>query len=484
MSNSLLNLEPKTVWNYFYSILQIPRPSKHEHKVVAFLENFAIEHGLEYKKDRAGNLVIRKPASKGYEHKPSIALQSHLDMVCEKHSHVEKDFLKDPIEAYIDGDWVKANGTTLGADNGIGIALQLAILSDNQLKTGPIECLFTVEEETGLNGALALESDMLQSKILINLDSEDDGEFFIGCAGGKDTIGYLPFQTEIIDDTHVFYKIHVSGLIGGHSGDDIHKSRGNANKILIRFLWLHQNKLQLKLSYIDGGNLRNAIPREAFAIIAIPQQNESFLQKLIQDFQSIIKQELCNSDPGVIINCQISEPVQTVLKPELQKKLLNLLYALPHGVIAWSQTIPNFVETSTNLASIKIIDNEIVITTSQRSSIESAKENICNMVAACFELANARYKHSDGYPGWNPNPNSRILNIATKTWKKLYGTEPVVRAIHAGLECGLFSEKFTGIDIISYGPTIRNAHSPDEMLHIPSVKHFWELTIEILNSIE
>lgn len=484
MQNVFAHLEPQQVWKYFYEITQIPRPSKHEQKIINYLIRFAQEHGLEYEQDSAGNVVIRKPAYLGYEHKPWVALQSHMDMVCEKHSHVEKDFFNEPIEPYIDGDWVKARGTTLGADNGIGMALQLAILADPSIQAGPIECLFTVDEETGLTGAFALEPHMLRSKILINLDSEDDGEFFIGCAGGKDTIGTMKMQTLVVPADHKFYKIHVSGLQGGHSGDDIHKGRGNANKILIRFLWKHQKTFELKLAYIDGGNLRNAIPREAFAVIALPHQFEQQLLQKIDEYQSILKQELCVTDSGVTITCTATETFPTVMHPETQQKLLNLLYALPHGVIAWSQNIPNFVETSTNLASVKIQDEQIVITTSQRSSLESAKENICNMVAACFELAGAQYQHSDGYPGWNPNPDSRLLNIAKSTWKRLYHSEPVIRAIHAGLECGLFSEKFPGLDMISYGPTMRNVHSPDEMLYIPSVKRFWEFTLELLQAIE
>jgi dipeptidase D len=483
MSHEITNLEPTSVWKYFYEITQVPRPSKKEEKIIAWLEKFAIDSGLEYHKDKIGNILIRKNASQGMEHKPWVALQSHMDMVCEKHSHVEKDFLIDPIEPFIDGEWIKAKGTTLGADDGIGMAVQLALLSDHSLVHGPIECLFTVDEETGLTGAFGLEAGFMKSNILLNLDSEDDGEFFIGCAGGKDTVGKLNIETNPAPGGQTFFKVAVSGLKGGHSGDDIEKGLGNANKILCRFLWQYQDELKIRISKIDGGNLRNAIPREAYAVICVPQEQSELLKKAIIAYDETIKKELFVTDSGVQVSIETSENGISVFAIPLQRILLDLIYSLPHGVESWAQDIKGFVETSTNLASIKSVGDKLIITTSQRSSVESAKTNICNKVAAVFHLAGAEFEHSDGYPGWTPNPNSKLLQTAKESWKKLYGEEPVVRAIHAGLECGLFSEKYPGMDMISYGPTLRGVHSPDERLLIPTVKKFWDFTIEILRNI-
>lgn len=483
MSHEMLQLQPTLVWKYFYEITQVPRPSKHEEKIIAWLEDFAKKEGLDYAKDKTGNVVIRKNATKGFENKPWVALQSHMDMVCEKHSHIDKNFLTDPIDPFIEDEWIKAKGTTLGADDGIGMAVQLALLADHTIEHGNIECLFTVDEETGLTGAFGLESGFLKSNILLNLDSEDDGEFFIGCAGGKDTVGKLSMETNPAPSGVSFFTISVSGLKGGHSGDDIEKGLGNANKILGRFLWEYQDALQIRIAHIDGGNLRNAIPREAKAVICVPQTHSAQLQLLLNNYDSILKKELFTTDPGVEISIAPSENKISVLSIPLQKNLLNLIYAMPHGVIAWAQDIKGFVETSTNLASVKIEGDVIIITTSQRSSVDSAKINICNMVASVFELSDAMYEHSDGYPGWTPNPKSKVLQVAKASWQKLFGNEPVVRAIHAGLECGLFSEKYPEMDMISYGPTLRGVHSPDERLHIPTVQKFWDLTLDILKNI-
>ncbi len=484
MSHEILQLEPTSVWKYFYEITKVPRPSKKEEKIIAWLENFAKEHNLEYQIDKTGNVLIRKNASPGFENKPWVCLQSHMDMVCEKHSHVQKDFLNDPIDVIIDGEWVKADGTTLGADDGIGMAVQLAILADPSLQHGHIECLFTVDEETGLTGAFGVEAGFMKSNILLNLDSEDDGEFFIGCAGGKDTVGRLNMETNPVPEGYKFIQVNIAGLKGGHSGDDIEKGLGNANKILCRFLWQHQNEFQMRIAHIDGGNLRNAIPREAYAVIGVPAEKIEKLKELLQEFDHVLKNELFVTDPGVNVTVKDADNAISVFSMPLQKTLLNLIYALPHGVVAWAQDIKGFVETSTNLASIKIEGDKIVITTSQRSSVDSAKTNVCNKVASVFQLAGAEYEHSDGYPGWTPNPNSKVLKFAKGAWEKLFGEEPVVRAIHAGLECGLFSEKYPGMDMISYGPTLRGVHSPDERLLIPTVKKFWDFTLEVLKNIE
>ena len=485
MSNPFKNIEPHKVWQYFYEITQIPRPSKNEDKIITYLENFAKSKNLEYKKDRVNNIVIRKPASKGGENKPMVALQCHVDMVCEKNNDVDKDFLKDPIEAYIDGEWVKAKGTTLGADDGIGVAMQLAILDSDIDGIGPIECLFTVDEETGLTGANGLENDMIKSKYLINLDSEDEGQIFIGCAGGKNTLGFLPIKYQSGQEKNSV-EVFVSGLKGGHSGDDIEKKRGNAIKLLTRIVYdlLNSNET-IQLVNIEGGNLHNAIPREATAVLCYDNEDDyNKIKNIIADYQNIFKTELKISDPGVKITITKKDITNKWLDREMAFRLIRLLYVLPHGVFAWSQDIPDFVETSTNLASIKKQDEQYIITTSQRSSLESAKENICNKVKSAFELAQANVEVNDGYPGWTPNPESYLLKLVAEETEKVLNKKPVIRAIHAGLECGLFSEKFPGLEMVSIGPEMKGVHSPDERLLIPSVKRTFDILINVLKKID
>jgi len=485
MSNPFKNLEPHKVWQYFYEITQIPRPSKNEDKIITYLENFAKSKNLEYKKDRVNNIVIRKPASKGGENKPMVALQCHVDMVCEKNNDVDKDFLKDPIEAYINGEWVKAKGTTLGADDGIGVAMQLAILDSDIDGIGPIECLFTVDEETGLTGANGLENDMIKSKYLINLDSEDEGQIFIGCAGGKNTLGFLPIKYQSGQEKNSV-EVFVSGLQGGHSGDDIEKKRGNAIKLLTRIVYdlLNSNET-IQLVNIEGGNLHNAIPREATAVLCYDNEDDyNKIKNIIADYQNIFKTELKISDPGVKITITKKDITNKWIDREMAFRLIRLLYVLPHGVFAWSQDIPDFVETSTNLASIKKQDEQYIITTSQRSSLESAKENICNKVKSAFELAQANVEVNDGYPGWTPNPESYLLKLVAEETEKVLNKKPVIRAIHAGLECGLFSEKFPGLEMVSIGPEMKGVHSPDERLLIPSVKRTFDILINVLKKID
>ena len=485
MSNPFKNIEPHKVWQYFYEITQIPRPSKNEDKIITYLENFAKSKNLEYKKDRVNNIVIRKPASKGGENKPMVALQCHVDMVCEKNNDVDKDFLKDPIEAYIDGEWVKAKGTTLGADDGIGVAMQLAILDSDIDGIGPIECLFTVDEETGLTGANGLENDMIKSKYLINLDSEDEGQIFIGCAGGKNTLGFLPIKYQSVQEKNSV-EIFVSGLQGGHSGDDIEKKRGNAIKLLTRIVYdLLNSDETIQLVNIEGGNLHNAIPREATAVLCYDNEDDyNKIKNIVEDYQNIFKTELKISDPGVKITITKKDITNKWLDREMAFRLIRLLYVLPHGVFAWSQDIPDFVETSTNLASIKKQDEHYIITTSQRSSLESAKENICNKVKSAFELAQANVEVNDGYPGWTPNPESYLLKLVAEETEKVLNKKPVIRAIHAGLECGLFSEKFPGLEMVSIGPEMKGVHSPDERLLIPSVKRTFDILINVLKKID
>lgn len=483
MNEEILKLEPTIVWSYFSEILEIPRPSKKEEKIVEYLLNFGKKHNLETLQDEVGNVLIRKSATVGMKNRQSVVLQSHIDMVCEKNSDKVHDFDKDPIESLIENGWVTANGTTLGADDGIGIAAQLAILASNEIIHGPIECLFTIDEETGLTGAFGLQSGFLKSKVLLNLDSEDDGQIFIGCAGGQDTIAWLPYDKIDIPEEYITFKIMVSGLKGGHSGDEINQNRGNANKILNRFLWANLNDLNLKLNNFDGGNLRNAIAREAFAIIMVPNDKSDELKTRISAFEKDVRTEYHISEPDLKISIDNSENPEFVLDSESTEELLNAIYACPHGVIAMSQDIEDFVETSTNLASVKFQEDEVLITTSQRSSIESAKFDISAMVASVFKLAGGRVKHTDGYPGWKPNANSKIVAQTAEAYERLFNKKPEVLAIHAGLECGLIGDKYPDMDMTSYGPTIKRAHSPDEKIEIETVDKFWKLTLDILKNI-
>ena len=483
MSKELDKLQPSGVWKYFQEICKIPRPSKKEEKIAAYLVDFGKKHGLETIVDEIGNILIRKPATKGMEDRKTVVLQSHIDMVCEKNSDTVHDFDNDPIQPFIEGEWVKARGTTLGADDGIGVAAQLALLETDKIAHGPIECLFTVDEETGLTGAFGLKSDLLKGRILLNLDSEDEGEIFIGCAGGIDTLISMNYIKTRVEEGRIAYKVKVSGLTGGHSGDDINKGRGNANKILNRMLWEASQRFAMRLAMFDGGNLRNAIAREAEALITLPKHTAAEFEKFIKRGQEIVMHELKATEPGLKIYAESTHLPALVFDAVAQTHLLNALYACPHGVIAMSADIPNFVETSTNLASVKTLDDKVVISTSQRSSVDTSKDDIANMVEAVFSLAGATSVRSDGYPGWTPNPNSEILDISVKSYTKLFKAEPKVLAIHAGLECGLIGEKYPGMDMISYGPTIKGAHSPDERLLIDTVQKFWDLTIDILKNI-
>lgn len=483
MNNELLGLKPARLWYYFTQILQIPRPSKKEDRIVKYLVDFGRQHGLETLRDEIGNVLIRKPATPGMEKKKMVVLQSHVDMVCEKNNDVTFDFDNDPIQARIDGDWVKATGTTLGADDGIGVAAQLALLEAKDIQHGPIECLFTIDEETGLTGAFGLKPGFLKSSILLNLDSEDDGELFIGCAGGKDTVIEMNYNTEEVPSSHRALQLTVSGLLGGHSGDDISKGRGNAVKIMNRMLWHGEAHFGLRLANFKGGNLRNAIAREAVAAFVVPADKEKSFLDYVKLFTKQVKAEYKITEPDLMIDYELAEGLDLVMDSVSQGKLLNALYACPHGVIAWSAEIPNFVETSTNLASVMFTDTKVMITTSQRSSVESAKEDIGNMVASVFHLAGATVKHTDGYPGWKPNPESMIVDLTAKLYKELFNEEPKVLAIHAGLECGLIGDVYPEMDMISYGPTIKGAHSPDERLLISTVEKFWDLTVKVLEEI-
>lgn len=484
MSNTLNNLQPAAVWQYFGQLMNIPRPSKHEAKVSAFLQEFGRKLNLETLADEVGNVLIRKPASKGYENAPGVCLQAHMDMVCEKNGDKEFDFLTQPIQAYVEDGWLIGDGTTLGADDGIGVAAAMAILADDSIQHGPLECLFTVDEETGLTGAANLHTDWLKSSILLNFDDEDEGEYCIGCAGGIDTTVAIDYTTRPVPADESSYRIKVSGLQGGHSGDDINRGRGCAIKILNRILWNATEKHKIGLARIDGGNLRNAIAREAWADIVVAHDYEEAFRKMVDDFAQHICFEFRTTEPNLQVTLEpIEEPACLIDRPT-QYNLLNALYACAHGVLAMSREIENFVETSTNLASVKMDGHQIHIATSQRSSVESAKHAAAQKIEATFRMIGAHVSHGDGYPGWTPNPDSKVLRVGVETYKRMFGHDPIVRAIHAGLECGLIGEKYPNMDMISYGPTLRGVHAPGEKIEIKTVEMFWNLTCEILRNLK
>ncbi|MGV8963957.1 MAG: aminoacyl-histidine dipeptidase [Candidatus Saccharimonadaceae bacterium] len=482
---TIKDLKPAEIWSYFYDITQIPRPSKKEEKIIAYLLDFAMKHNLEVKQDKAGNVLITKEATQGKENLPTVILQSHLDMVCEKNADVEHDFDNDPIETYIDGEWLKAKGTTLGADNGIGVAAQLAVLASKDIAHGKIEALFTVDEETGLTGAFALENDLLTGAILLNLDTEEEGEIYIGCAGGKGTKAYFNYKLKETPKGYFWFRVEVKGLKGGHSGSDIDHGLGNANKILNRFLYKFiDEKYKMVISEIDGGNLHNAIAREAFAVVGVKNKYKETIRIELNHLLAEVQDELKHTEPNVNITLESTDEPKKVIGAKKVRKLVMAIYACPHGVIDMSRDIPGVVETSTNLASIKMRkNNTIEIGTSQRSLTESAKHDILNMVSSVFKLAGAEVVNSEGYPGWKPNPDSPILQVAKDEYKKLYNKFPEVKVIHAGLECGLFVEKYPELDMISIGPTMRDVHSPDEKVEIASVGKWWDFFVKLLENL-
>jgi dipeptidase D len=481
---NVTDLEPRRVWAFFHEITRVPRPSKKEGKIIAYVEGIAAKHGIALKKDRAGNLLLSKPATKGYEDRPPVVLQAHLDMVCEKNGHVCHDFDSDPVKTVIDGDWLHADGTTLGADNGIGLAAALAVVTSDDIEHGAIECLFTVDEETGLTGAKALEKGFITGQILLNLDSEDEGQIFVGCAGEKGTVATFSGEAATAPDADLYFRIMVTGLNGGHSGCDIHRGRGNANKILARFLYKLQQTCPFTLASIAGGNLHNAIPREAQAVVGISAGYREEVRIMLNHFAADIENELKDADPNVKFIMETADKPDTCLPDRLKEALLRALIACPHGVIGMSRDIENLVETSVNLASVKMTGAaEIVVATSQRSSTDSEKEAIADQVAAIFLLAGAKVEHDEGYPGWKPNPDSAILQIAIESYRRLFRKEALVMAVHAGLECGLFREKYPQLDMISFGPTVYDVHSPDERIEIKTVGLWWQHLLDILRNV-
>lgn len=483
MSNAIEGLKPELVWKYFAEIAKIPHGSKNEAAISKYVYDTAKKLGLDAKQDKFGTVVVYKPASSGHENKKSICLQGHLDMVCEKNADKVHDFMKDPIELVRKGNVIMANGTTLGADNGIAVATNLAIMEDKSLQHGPLEFLFTIDEETGLTGANNLQPGFVQSKILINLDSEEEGAIYVGCSGGKDTLGTWKAAFEKAPAPMVAAEISVKGLKGGHSGLEIDKGRGNAIKIMNRVL-IELSAIGSKLSAINGGNKRNAIPRECVAFIFLPRNNLAKAKKIVAEYNETIKAELATVDPDLIIS-MVDKPREKkakVINKALQKKFLRTIAGLPHGVIKMSADIPGLVETSTNVGVINTTDKAIVVSTSQRSSVESEKLEICQTVASIFELGDAKVEPSVGYPGWKPNLESPILKHAKETYKSLSGKEPHVKAIHAGLECGIIGEKYPGMDMISFGPTLEAVHSPDEKIYIDTVEKYWNFLLAILKN--
>lgn len=478
-------LKPAGVFRFFEEICQIPRPSKHEEKIIAYLQEFGKKYNLKTTTDACGNVLLEKPATPGMEKRKTVVLQAHMDMVPDKRKDVEHDFLKDPIETWIDGEWLKAKGTTLGADNGIGVATGLAVLADDSIEHGPIECLFTRDEETGLTGAFEIQNGFMHGDILLNLDSEDEGEIFIGCAGGVDSVGTFTYQDVDVPADYYACRVEVKGLLGGHSGDDINRGRANANKLLNRFLMKAAKQFHIYLCEIGGGSLHNAIPGVAHAIIALPEAYKHNLRALLNLFIADVQAEYYITDPGLQIVMESVATPKIAIDCDTAKRLCQTLYAIPHGVFCMSQDVPGLVETSTNLATIKMnpTNHQIIIGTSQRSSTESSKEDIATMVRTVLEMGGAEVTHGDGYPGWKPNPHSEILTVAVESYKRLFGKEPKVKAIHAGLECGLFLEKYPKLDMISFGPTLRGVHTPDERMLIPTVDLFWQHLLDILKNV-
>lgn len=471
------------VWPFFDAITKVPRPSKHEEKIIAFLLDFAKERGLEAKTDSVGDILMTVPATKGCENAEPVILQAHVDMVCEKNSDREINFLTDPIDYYVEDGWVRARGTTLGADDGLGVALALAIVDGGlkgKIEHGPLYCLFTVDEETGLTGAYNVEADFLPAKRLINLDSEDEGQIFIGCAGGCTTKASFNLITEPASPNMMGVSIQLSGLLGGHSGGDIHLGRANANKVLARFIRIASDKFGLRLASFNGGNLHNAIPREATALCAVPLSHKEDLRVEFNCFVADIEEEFKGVEPGIKFKMESDNLPDKLMTEDLQNKLINALVACPHGVIEMSHTMENLVQTSSNLASVRTNETTINIVTSQRSSVEAGKVCAQASVAATFELAGASVEESEGYPSWTPNPDSELVRTASECYRELFNKDAEILAIHAGLECGLFGGKKSGMDMISVGPTLRAVHSPDEAVDIASVDKFWIFILELL----
>lgn len=480
-----VELKPISVFEHFAKINAIPRPSKHEEQIIEYLKEFGKSRGLETKVDKTGNVLISKPATKGMEHLPTVVLQSHMDMVCDKLVDIEFNFLTDPIQTYIDGEWLKAKGTTLGADDGIGVAMELALLDANDIEHGPIECLFTVDEETGLTGAFGLEAGFMSGKYLVNLDSEDEGQIFVSCAGGITTTSMFNFKREDAPAGMFFMEASLKGLIGGHSGDDINKKRANAIKILSRFLYMVQDTMELRLAQWNSGKMHNAIPRDGKVIFAIPADKKEEVVAMWNNFTKGVEEEFHVTDPTMVWNLG-SADAQTVIEKRVARNLILAVQAMDNGPLTTCQdeALAYMVETSSNVASVQSSENEVIVVASQRSNVMSNLRNMANAIKACFELAGANVSQSDGYPAWKMNPKSELVKVAVEEYERLFSKKPLVLGIHAGLECGLFSEKYPDMDMVSFGPTLRYVHTPEECLHIPSVGMVWDHLLAILKNIK
>ena len=478
-------MEPKAVFDIFAQINQVPRPSKHEEKISKWLQDFAAAHGIECVADEAMNVIMHVPATPGYEDHEGVILQAHMDMVCEKDGNVQHDFMTDPIQTYMDGEFLKAKGTTLGADDGIGISMALAAITDPDLPHPAIECLFTVDEETGLTGAMKLKDGMLKAKKLINIDSEDDGQIFIGCAGGIDTLAKMHYEPSPITNhqSPIAIRLSVSRLMGGHSGDDINKGRANANQLLVWFLARIWPQTEVQLASINGGNLRNAIAREAEAVIVIPMAYKEQIRIEWNHYVAQMENVFGEVEKDMRLDLESCDIPETFIPAEKAYRLIMALCECPHGMIAMSKEMPGLVETSTNLASIKMRDGYIEVNTSQRSSIESSKHHLKWAVEQALSMACDEVTHGDGYPGWAPNPNSALLEVVKKAYVDLFKEQPKVLAIHAGLECGLFLEKYPYLDMVSIGPQMYGVHSPQERLSIPSTERCYKWLCQTLKSL-
>lgn len=483
MSKDILKLKPEAVWKNFYELTQIPRPSKKEEKVRAFLKKFGEDLKLETIVDEIGNVIIKKPATEGMEDRKGIILQGHMDMVPQKNADTEHDFEKDPIDAYVDGEWVTAKGTTLGADNGMGVAASMAVLESIDIAHGPIEALITMDEETGMTGAENLKAGVLDGDILMNLDSEDEGELYIGCAGGIDTIGEFAYKTEKTPEGMTGYKLSVKGLKGGHSGLDIHLGRGNANKIMNVMLMKASEKYGVRLAEVNGGSLRNAIPRESFVTVAVPEDKKTDFEAFVGEFEAIAQDEYKKADPGLLVTTEAADAPKNLIDEKAQKNLFDAVAGCPNGVIKMSESVKGIVETSTNLAIVKSDGKKIEVCTLNRSLDDADRDKISSEIKSVFEAAGGKVTVTGAYPGWKPNPDSPILKEMKEIYNNKFGKVPEVKVIHAGLECGILGATYTNWDMISFGPTIRNPHSPDEMVKIDTVEKFYDFLVETLKHV-
>jgi dipeptidase D len=481
--SDIRKLEPKQLWNFFYDITQIPHPSKKEKKIVEYMVKFGKEHKIETIVDKPGNVIMRKPATKGMEKRKGVILQTHLDMVPQKNNDKKHDFEKDPIQTIIDGDWVRADGTTLGSDNGIGVAATLAVLVSRDVQHGPLEVLFTIDEETGMTGVFGLKKGLLKGDILMNLDSEDEHEICVGCAGGIDVSAKKKYKEEKAPGRMTAYKITAKGLKGGHSGVDIALGRANSNKLMFRFLMQAESDFGIRLAETAGGNLRNAIPRESYAVLLVATAKVNAFEKFVKGYDKMYKAEFAETEPDLTFTCKKCDAPAKVLDKQDQSKIIRAVFACPNGVQRMSQSMKGLVETSNNMAIVKVLKGNLEVHNLCRSSVNTSKESTAWKIAAVFHLIDAKVSMSGGYPGWKPNMQSPILKVLSNTYKKMFSVEPDVKAIHAGLECAIIGGVYPALDMVSFGPTIKHPHSPDEKVNIPSVKKFYDFLCESLKQV-